>query len=231
MVAVPDESQPDQWQPSPGRGGGGGGGGGRHRKGRVTTMAVPESDPSTGPIAGPYDSGQPPLPPRLDAMPLLDLGSVRLPLPPDARLRPEVETTGALRAVHVLVPVGRLTVSAFAAPRAGGLWAELAEELVGILQADGATVRRDRGEWGRELVAKTGDTIARVIGVDGPRWMLRGVGTGPAGLSRHLHGLLRDMVRRTVVVRGENPLPVRTLLPLRLPEDLPVPVDPPMPPS
>lgn len=120
-----------------------------------------------------------------------------------------------------MVPEGRLTVSAFAAPRTGGLWEELVEELAAQLQGEGATIRRDRGEWGRELVARNGEIVARVIGVEGPRWMLRGVGTGAVQHALKLHTMLRDMIRDTVVVRSPEALPARSLLPLVIPEDIP----------
>jgi hypothetical protein len=72
-------------------------------------------------------------------------------------------------------------------------------------------------------VARNGDVVARVVGIEGPRWLLRGVGTGPAVHALALHGMLREMVRGTVVVRSPDPLPVRSLLPLEVPEDVPEP--------
>ena len=38
---------------------------------------------------------------------------------------------------------------------------------------------RSPGEWGRELHATTGAATSLFLGVDGPRWMLYGVATGP----------------------------------------------------
>jgi hypothetical protein len=176
---------------------------GRHRKGRIAQVPGPGEPAGRRHHQhhGPWDGENAPRDGRLR----LDLGSVQL------------------RAVHVMVPEGRLTVSAFAAPRTGGLWAELVEELGAQLHNEGATIRRDRGEWGRELVARNGDVVARVVAVEGPRWLLRGVGTGPAQHALTLHGMLRDMVRGTVVVRSPDPLPVRSLLPLEVPDDVPEP--------
>ena len=178
--------------------------GGRHRQraGRVAQVGV-AADPAGRrhhQRQGPWDAEEAPRDGRLR----LDLGSVQLPVPRGARLKAEPDPSGPLRAVHAMVPEGRLTVSAFAAPRTGGLWPELVEELAAQLQKEGATIRRDRGEWGRELVARNGTTVARVIGVEGPRWMLRGVGTGPVEHALKLHGLLREMLRGTVVVRSSD---------------------------
>ena len=191
----------------------------RHRAGRVAQVPA-AADPAGRrhhQRQGPWDAEDAPRDGRLR----LDLGSVQLPVPRGARLKAEPDPSGPLRAVHALIPEGRLTVSAFAAPRTGGLWPELVEELAAQLQSEGATIRRDRGEWGRELVARNGDTVARVVGVEGPRWMLRGVGTGPVEHALKLHGMLREMIRGTVVVRSSDALPVRSLLPLEVPEDVP----------
>lgn len=194
---------------------------GRHRKGRISQ--VPGAGDPAGrrhhQQRGPWDGENAPRDGRLR----LDLGSVQLPVPPGAKLVCEPDPSGPLRAVHVMVPEGRLTVSAFAAPRTGGLWTELVEELATQLHAEGATIRRDRGEWGRELVARNGEVVARVVAVEGPRWLLRGVGTGPAHHALALHEMLREMVRGTVVVRSPDPLPVRSLLPLVVPDDVPEP--------
>jgi len=194
---------------------------GRHRKGRIAQVPGPGEPAGRRHHQhhGPWDGENAPRDGRLR----LDLGSVQLPVPPNATLIAEPDPSGPLRAVHVMVPEGRLTVSAFAAPRTGGLWAELVEELGAQLHNEGATIRRDRGEWGRELVARNGDVVARVVAVEGPRWLLRGVGTGPAQHALTLHGMLRDMVRGTVVVRSPDPLPVRSLLPLEVPDDVPEP--------
>ena len=50
--------------------------------------------------------------------------------------------------------------------------------------------------------------------------MLYGVATGPTGSARELDAALRVMLRGTVVVRGRSPYPVRTVLPLTVPEHL-----------
>src|SRR5437763_6240317 len=98
---------------------------------------------------GPFDEADEPD----DGLGRLDLGSVRLPVPDGAQLQVEVDPSGPVRAVHLVTPAGQLTVSAYAAPRSGGLWAEVSEELAEQLRNDGATVRRENGEWGTELAA------------------------------------------------------------------------------
>lgn len=175
-------------------------------------------DPSASePVqAGPFDGAQDPD----DGSSRLDLGSVRLPVPAGAQLQVEMNRNGPVRAVHLMTHLGQLTVTAFAAPRSGGLWEEVLGELRGQLRSEGAEVRVQQGEWGREIAAVTSEATLRFLGVDGPRWMLRGVAAGSAEEAESLAELLRDVVRGTVVVRGIEPLPVRSPLPLQLPEPL-----------
>ncbi|WP_051341586.1 DUF3710 domain-containing protein [Pseudonocardia spinosispora] len=171
----------------------------------------------SGADAGPYDSEDPDAPDEEGA---LDFGSLRIPMPTRAQLQVEKGTGELLRAVHVLVPSGRVSLSALAAPRTSPLWRELAEEIATSLSADGARVRSEWGEWGREVQAGSNGALSRFIGVDGPRWMLYGVATGPAEGAAELASTLREMICGTVVVRGVDPLPVKTVLPLKLPEHL-----------
>ncbi|MGH3913339.1 MAG: DUF3710 domain-containing protein [Pseudonocardiaceae bacterium] len=166
--------------------------------------------------SGPYDVADEPDDGRLR----LDLGSLRLPVPEGAQLQVEVDKSGPVRAVHLMTGLGQLTVTAFAAPRSGGLWTEVAKELITRLRGDGAPVSRVPGEWGEEIDAVTPQGVLRFLAVDGPRWLLRGVAAGSAEHAEARAALLRDVVRETVVVRGSEPLPVRSPLPLQLPGSL-----------
>jgi hypothetical protein len=177
--------------------------------------SVEDSGPGL-PGHGPYDAPDAPQ----DGRVRLDLGSLRLPLPDGAQLQVEVEKAGPVRAVHLLTGLGQITVTAFAAPRSGGLWSEVSRELVARLRADGARVSRMSGEWGEEIDAVTAQGVLRFLGVDGPRWMLRGAAAGTVERAEERAALLRDVVRDTVVLRGPEPLPVRSPLPLQLPAAL-----------
>ena len=50
--------------------------------------------------------------------------------------------------------------------------------------------------------------------------MVRGVAAGPAETAEACSKLLYTVLDETVVVRGEDPLPVRTPLPIELPESI-----------
>ncbi len=194
----------------------------RQRRGRAEESEVAEDeldydDHVEGSLVsdlGPYDESEAPE----DDLARLDLGSVRLPVPDGAQLQVEMDPAGPVRAVHVITPNGQITVNAYAAPRSGGLWEEVCGELATQLRSDGATVRSEAGDWGQELVATLGEVSLRFVGVDGERWMLRGVVAGPPDRARGASVALRELLAGTVVVRGVAPMPVRTPLPIELPE-------------
>lgn len=167
-------------------------------------------------LRGPYDVTEAPS----DGIERLDLGSVRFPVPDGSQLQVQVDPAGPVQAVHVVTPVGRLTISAFAAPRTAGLWSEVRAELAEQLRQDGARVLIEQGEWGSEISAESPMAALRFVGVDGPRWLLRGVAAGPGNHAQACAKLLYELIDATVVVRGQDPLPVRTPLPIELPEEI-----------
>lgn len=185
---------------------------GRHATGAVS--AEPDVEFDEADADGPYDEADAPR----DGVQRLDLGSVRLPVPDGAQLQVEMDQENQVRAVHLLTPVGQLTVSAFAAPRSGGQWKEIGAELITQLKEDGARINRENGEWGEEITARNQGVQILFVGIDGPRWMLRGVAAGPEEHFASNADALRELVRGTVVVRGEQPMPPRTPLPIELPE-------------
>ncbi|RSM36508.1 DUF3710 domain-containing protein [Amycolatopsis balhimycina DSM 5908] len=154
-----------------------------------------------------------------DGVPRIDLGSVKVPVPDGSQVQVEMDPeTQGVRAVHVVTEQGQITVSAYAAPRSGGLWREVSSELAEQLRADGAKVNIGRGKWGLEISAIVGDVALRFVGVDRPRWMLRGVIAGPQSEAAGAVDVLREIVRRTIVDRGDAPMPVRTPLTITLPD-------------
>lgn len=149
----------------------------------------------------------------------LDLGSVLIPLPAAGQVQVELNEAGVPSAVWVVTANGRFTVAAYAAPKSAGLWREVAGELADSLRKDGASVSIQDGPWGREVVG-TASGVARFIGIDGYRWMIRCVVNGAAEGIDALSAEARDALRDTVVRRGDTPLPVRTPLQITLPEPM-----------
>jgi hypothetical protein len=149
----------------------------------------------------------------------LDLGSVLIPMPEAGQLQVELTETGVPSAVWVITSNGRFTIAAYAAPKTGGLWREVAGELADSLRNDSAKVSIKDGPWGREVVG-TASGVVRFIGVDGYRWMIRCVINGPHETIDALDQEARAALADTVVRRGDTPLPVRTPLPVQLPEPM-----------
>jgi hypothetical protein len=56
--------------------------------------------------------------------------------------------------------------------------------------------------------------------VDGPRWFLRGVISGPAARREEEARPLEWVFAGVVVVRGDHPVPPRDLLEIQLPEEV-----------
>lgn len=186
--------------------------------------AGPVDDDAPGPrvaTGGPYDVSQMPA----DGLARLDLGALRVPVVEALEIRLQVNEQGEV--VEAVLDHGpsSMQLVAFAAPRTAGIWDEVSEEIAVSVRAAGGSLTRDTGAWGNELVAQVPTDVpgqlapARFVGVDGPRWFLRALLTGPAvdqaGAAEPLLGALREVV----VVRGSEAMPIRDPLPLRLPQE------------
>lgn len=150
---------------------------------------------------------------------VLDLGSLRIPLPKESQVQVEMGEQGP-RMLHIVTKVGRITPVAFAAPRKPGQWAESVEEIKEGMSRDGLTVTTESGPWGAEVVGKNDNGQVRVIGADGPRWMLRMTLAAPAGMEADLADMAREVAARTFVYRGEDPILAGNALPVIMPEQL-----------
>ncbi|MFH5879513.1 DUF3710 domain-containing protein [Arthrobacter sp. NA-172] len=159
----------------------------------------------------------------------VDLGALLIEPVEGLQLRLEVEeATQRVVAVTMDLDGSSLQLQAFAAPRSEGLWDEIREQIGESVSSQGGEVEEISGTFGMELVAKLptdsadgGQSFraARFMGVDGPRWFLRGVIGGEAALDRGAAEGLENLFRKVVVIRGDNPMPPRELLQLRLPKD------------
>ena len=59
----------------------------------------------------------------------------------------------------------------------------------------------------------------RFLGVDGPRWFLRGLISGPAATNRRLAQPFEEIFADVVVVRGDHAEPPRKPLDIQLPDE------------
>jgi hypothetical protein len=158
----------------------------------------------------------------------LDLGSLWLTGTPGMELRLEVEQESqSLVGVTAVLGESAVQLQAFAAPRSEGIWDDIRTEIAASITSQGGTADQTSGPLGTELQARMpgqapdGRTVfspARFVGVDGPRWFLRAVLSGRAAIDQDAALALLDVVRSTVVVRGDEAMAPRELLALKLPD-------------
>ncbi|KSU60838.1 MULTISPECIES: DUF3710 domain-containing protein [unclassified Gordonia (in: high G+C Gram-positive bacteria)] len=170
-----------------------------------------------GQARGPYDIDALATRPQELENSHLDLGSVLVPVVEGGQVTVEMSEAHQPQNVYLVTPIGRISVSAFAAPKSPGMWREVVRELAASLRDDGAATSVEDGHWGREVVAETDGATHRFIGVDGPRWLVRCVGSGPTEHADDLARLSRAVLAETVVRRGSEPFPPRDPLPVVLP--------------
>lgn len=179
---------------------------------------APEVAEPAPPAFGPYDISQAP-----KGVQRLDLGSLHIPAVPDVEVRVQANPDGLVQQVVLVHRDSALQVGAFAAPRSEGIWDEVRDEIRASLIKEGALVEEVQGPYGIELRARVrtpdGGTDLRFVGVDGPRWMVRGVYQGPAAVDPGRAGPLAACLEGLVVDRGSEAKPVREPLPLRLPRE------------
>jgi hypothetical protein len=190
---------------------------------------VPDDDAKSAPedraTEGPFDESE-----ANAVRPYVDLGGVKIVPRPDLQLRLEVEE-GSKRVVAVGLDYAgsSLQVQPFAAPRTSGLWNEIRAQIVEQIHKQGGTTTITDGPFGPEVLAEipvmTGGTggsrLARFVGVDGPRWFLRGVIAGEGAVESPAATQIEDLFRSIVVVRGNTPMPPRDLIPLHMPATAP----------
>lgn len=187
-------------------------------------VAAADGGAAGGPASGPFDADADEVP---DHAAFVDLGALLVEPVEGMQLRLEVEDqTKRVVAVALELDGSRLQLQVFAAPKSDTLWPGISEQIAAGIVGQGGKVDRVQGRFGEELVARVpsaapdgtqGFMVARFIGIDGPRWFLRGVVGGPATLDRAQAGRLEDRIARLIVVRGDQPMPPAELLPLKMP--------------
>lgn len=120
----------------------------------------------------------------------LDLGALQIEPVPGMQLRLEVEdSTQRVIAVGLEVGGSRLQLQVFAAPKTAGLWEGISEQIAAGITEQAGSIERSTGRFGEEMLARVPSTAPdgsagyialRFLGIDGPRWFLRGVIGGEA---------------------------------------------------
>lgn len=176
------------------------------------------------PDRGPYDAADI----DVESDEWIDLGGILLRPVEGTELRLQVDE-GSQTVMAALLVSGEsaLELRAFAASRSGGLWEELRREIAAETTRRGGTVTEANGPYGAELKVvvsgrqpdgSTGTQVSRILGVDGPRWFLRGTLLGRAAQEPDQAEPLIHALSHVAVVRGKGPMAPRDMIPLKLPD-------------
>ncbi len=176
-------------------------------------------------VPGPRDSEGKPAPSGY-----VDLGSLYVPSVPGMQLRAQFEADKvSVRRILLVVGTSGIQVSVAAAPRSGGVWSELSQQIEQSFLKAGGTVEFVEGRYGTELQAVAALTLPnggkgmspmRVIGVEGPRWVARIDIQGAAAAGDEEQAALCDeIIDQLIVHRGSEPRVRLESLPMKLPRE------------
>jgi len=177
-----------------------------------------KSQPLDRQSAGPFDITE-----LVQVRPSIDFGAIQLPLRDDVVYKLEVEeATSKIVALTVEHNGSALQLQAFSAPASDGVWHEIRSSLEQSILAQNGRTEQVVGPLGPELNAQIpnvdgGFRLAKFIGVDGPKWFLRGVISGLALGDVLSMSHVIDIFRSVAVVRGGQPMPPKELLELVAP--------------
>jgi len=176
------------------------------------------------PTGGPYDVDDVDLE---DGVERIDLGGLLLAPIPGRELRLQVdEATQAVQAVLIAGPEGALELKPFAAPRGGALWDEIRPQIAADMARRGGEVAEREGRHGPELIGsvpvqvapdQTANQPSRIVGVSGPRWLLRATFLGMPAIKPEDAGEWDDVLAGVIVRRGTQAMPAGDAIPLTLP--------------
>ena len=183
-----------------------------------------------------------------DDQPRIDLGSLVISPVPGSELRLQVNEAQDIVSAMLVVPVtgpatdgaepevvgtSALELSAYAAPRSGGLWAELRDEISAAATEVGGQAELAAGPFGVELRrllpvvtpdGEQGYQPSRMWVAEGPRWLLRGIVYGQAAIELDDEApavaTVLEAFRDVVVRRGDEAMAPGDLLPMAVPADL-----------
>jgi hypothetical protein len=187
---------------------------------------VGEDDRTPEPRAdGPFDSSEVVLDPA-DAT-KIDLGGLVVTGRPGLELQLQVdEASGRVAGVLLAGSQGAVELRAFAAPRNGDIWPDVRTQIAAEVARQGGTATEADGPFGTELLVKMTVTTpdgqpatqpSRVVGVPGPRWLLRATLFGTPAVQPDPEDEVEKALREVIVVRGTEAIPPGDPLPLVVP--------------
>lgn len=157
----------------------------------------------------------------------VDLGGLIIKGRSGLELRLQVdEASQRVAAVLLVAPDGAVELRPFAAPRNGGIWDDVRKQIAAETARRGGTATEQEGEFGTELRVlmpvqtpdgKPATQPSRVLGIQGPRWLLRATLLGRPAMEPNRDHVLETALRDVVVVRGGSPMSPGEALPLVMP--------------
>jgi hypothetical protein len=175
---------------------------------------------------GPWDRSETNL--DADGPGYIDLGGLIVRGHPGLELRLQVdEQAQEVSSVLLAGPESGVELRAFAAPRYDGIWDEVRQDIAAEATKRGGTATERDGEFGVELTlvvpiqapdGKQATQTSRIVGVDGPRWLLRGTFLGKSATQPDPDGAVESAFRDVIVVRGSAPMAPRDLIPMTVPQ-------------
>lgn len=146
----------------------------------------------------------------------LDLGGVRIRPVAGMKVQMQVDkNSGQATSVMLVNDQGALQLMVIAAPKSKPLWPQTMRALRSDADRRGGTAQDGKGPWGPVLRmalpattadGKQGVQPSVVLGIDGPRWLLRATLIGRAAVDQEQMNRMMAIVQDTVVVRGDQPM-------------------------
>lgn len=179
-----------------------------------------------GPRAhGPWDLSEMPVDENDETR--VHLGSISVQGHPEVELRLQVdEATNEVAALMLVSSDGAMELRAFAAPRHEDLWDSIRPQLAAEAARRGGTATEVEGPYGTALhlvvpgVTPEGESFTQpstVLGIAGPRWLLRVSMFGRPAMEYQPDAVLETTLRSVVIDRGNAPMAPGDALPLVLP--------------
>jgi hypothetical protein len=196
------------------------------KSGSIGSGAAPEDESSAAvDSTGPFDESEV----DVDEHEGIDLGSLLLAPAGAMELQLQVdEESGQVMAAVLVGEDGALELRAFASSRGGGAWDELRPRIAAEMARMGGTTDEKQGTFGPELMCmvpiqgpngRPATQASRIMGFEGPAWLLRATLMGEAALHPELAAPWEDTLRQVVVRRGREAMPPGAPLPLHLPPE------------
>lgn len=136
------------------------------------------------------------------------------------------QATQQIQAVMLVAEDGAMELRPFASPRNESIWDDIRQRLAAEATRRGGRAGEVEGPFGTALQmvlpttapdGQQGTQTSTVLGIPGPRWLLRVSTFGRPAHKYDASGLLEQVLQDVVVIRGSQPMSPGESLPLVMP--------------